>query len=577
MTADNANGKFQITVSGAQCATGIKELLIPVWCAADQSDLVWYSAKKNSQGNYEVVSDISKHNYHIGEYKADVYIKDQNDLMQYMTGTKFAYSSSVGKIELQQDPKETVYRLTINDVCIPGGAKKVMVAVWSEAGGQDDLQWYTAVKKGAAYTLDIDIRKHASFGKYAIDVYGVNKKDQMIGLGNNAELNVATSAKATVSVTDINENAGTFKIKVNVTGSVSGISRVQVPVWCAADQSDLVWYDAQKQSDGSYVVTVSISRHKFNLGKYQINVYVTMGNGIFTGAGSGTCEFNPENFLCVINDVGKGKRRAVLKNASGSASKVQFPVWSETNGQDDLVWYNATKNSSGDWEVIIETKKHKSPGKFQIHAYVNDQCVKTGTFEFSKDEFGKNGWYYENGYKLYYKDDKLVTDVSGIIGPQSQYVAKVNRVTCTVTIYAKDGNNGYIIPVKVFACSVGLPGTPTPLGTYHTLAKYRWHTLMGPSYGQYCTRIVGGILFHSVAGYNMTSYNLSAADYNNLGSPASHGCVRLNVRDAKWIYDNCKLGMTVTIYDSADPGPLGKPATIKIPANQNWDPTDPNI
>ena len=73
----------------------------------------------------------------------------------------------------------------------------------------------------------------------------------------------------------------------------------------------------------------------------------------------------------------------------------------------------------------------------------------------------------------------------------------------------------------------------------------------------------------------MTSYNLSAAEYNKLGSPASHGCVRLCVRDAKWIYDNCSLGMQVIIYDNPNPGPFGKPATIKIPPTQNWDPTDP--
>ena len=154
---------------------------------------------------------------------------------------------------------------------------------------------------------------------------------------------------------------------------------------------------------------------------------------------------------------------------------------------------------------------------------------------------------------------------------QSSYYIKVNRKQCTVTVYAKDGANGYIIPVKRFACSVGLPSTPTPIGTFYTPAKYRWHVLMGPSYGQYCTRITGSILFHSVAGRNMTSYNLNARDYNKLGQPASHGCVRLNVRDAKWIYDYCPLKTKVTIYDSSNPGPLGKPATIKIPAGQTWD------
>lgn len=190
---------------------------------------------------------------------------------------------------------------------------------------------------------------------------------------------------------------------------------------------------------------------------------------------------------------------------------------------------------------------------------------------------GKTGWYYEGGYKFYYKNGEKQLDLDGILPKQSSYYIKVNRKACTVTVYAKDGNNGYIIPVKRFACSVGKPNTPTPVGTFYTPARYRWHTLMGPSYGQYCTRITGSILFHSVAGKNMTSYNLNAKDYNMLGQPASHGCVRLCVRDAKWIYDNCSLKTKVTIYDSNTPGPLGKPSTIKIPAGQTWDPTDPNV
>lgn len=190
---------------------------------------------------------------------------------------------------------------------------------------------------------------------------------------------------------------------------------------------------------------------------------------------------------------------------------------------------------------------------------------------------GKTGWFYEGGYKFYYKSGVKQLDLDGILPKQSSYYIKVNRKQCTVTVYAKDGKNGYIIPVKRFACSVGLASTPTPKGTFYTPAKYRWHVLMGPSYGQYCTRIKGSILFHSVAGRNMTSYNLNARDYNKLGKPASHGCVRLNVRDAKWIYDYCPLKTKVTIYDSSNPGPLGKPKTIKIPAGQTWDPTDPNV
>ena len=195
------------------------------------------------------------------------------------------------------------------------------------------------------------------------------------------------------------------------------------------------------------------------------------------------------------------------------------------------------------------------------------------------DESGlmAQGWKYIGRYKYYFNNSgHLLQDLDGVLGRQSSYEVTINRKRCQVTVYAKDGSNGYIIPAKTFTCSVGLSSTPTPTGTFYTPDKYRWHTLMGPSYGQYCTRITGGILFHSVAGYNMTSYNIRARDYNKLGSPASHGCVRLTVRDAKWIYDNCKLGTKVTISDYAAT-PFDKPATIKIPASQNWDPTDPNI
>lgn len=63
--------------------------------------------------------------------------------------------------------------------------------------------------------------------------------------------------------------------------------------------------------------------------------------------------------------------------------------------------------------------------------------------------------------------------------------------------------------------------------------------------------------------------------YNQLGTTCSHGCVRLTCGDAKWIYDNCTLGTRVDILWGSDP--LSKPSAQKLPLNQTWDPTDPNI
>ena len=232
---------------------------------------------------------------------------------------------------------------------------------------------------------------------------------------------------------------------------------------------------------------------------------------------------------------------------------------------------------------IDNGKWEKSNGKWYFKdgngAYLKSQWQKIDGkwYYFNGSGVMATGWNYIGDYKYYFNSSgALVQDLESVMGKQSSYEITVNKVKCQIMVWAKDGSRGYIIPYKTFTCSVGLPDTPTPTGTFYTPAKYRWWTLMGPSYGQYCTRIVNGILFHSVAGSNMTSYNLDYREYNKLGSPASHGCVRLCVRDAKWIYDNCRLGTKVTISDTEYMA-YDKPATIKISASQNWDPTDPNV
>jgi len=157
------------------------------------------------------------------------------------------------------------------------------------------------------------------------------------------------------------------------------------------------------------------------------------------------------------------------------------------------------------------------------------------------------------------------------------YLIKVNRACNTVTIYEKDKKGNYTVPVKAMVCSVGT-GNRTLTGSFNTKAKYRWKLLNGDVWGQYATRIVGGILFHSVYYYGYCDPStLATKEYNKLGTAASQGCIRLTVADAKWIYDNCPLGTKVIIYDDKNnPGPLGKPEAITLPLNVRWDPTDPN-
>lgn len=161
-----------------------------------------------------------------------------------------------------------------------------------------------------------------------------------------------------------------------------------------------------------------------------------------------------------------------------------------------------------------------------------------------------------------------------------KYCVAVNIKQNVVTVYGKDSNGKFTVPVKAFACSCGRSGgNETPTGTYYTSDKVDWLWMVDGSYGQYTTRINGPYWFHSVCYYTKDKSNLEYTEYNKLGSNASLGCVRLCCADAKWIYDNLDWKTMVFIFSSDGVGPLGKPSSIKIDEsspNRGWDPTDPD-
>ena len=160
-----------------------------------------------------------------------------------------------------------------------------------------------------------------------------------------------------------------------------------------------------------------------------------------------------------------------------------------------------------------------------------------------------------------------------------KYYIKVNYGAQVVTIYTKDEDGKYTVPVKAMVCSTGTR-TPT-LGVYTIGYRWTWLKMIGDVYGHYVTQITGDILFHSVPYLEKGNHSsLEWWAYDQLGTKASLGCVRLTTIDAKWIFDNIGSGTKVEFYSSSDPGPLGKPTARKIsnaPSDvKGWDPTDPD-
>lgn len=160
----------------------------------------------------------------------------------------------------------------------------------------------------------------------------------------------------------------------------------------------------------------------------------------------------------------------------------------------------------------------------------------------------------------------------------TEYKIMVNRAANCVTVYEKDAAGEFCVPVRAFVCSVGRKGHETPLGTFNTSDYYQWRLMVDGSYGRYAVRFYKGIMFHSVPYYTENAGDMEWEQFNLLGGAASLGCVRLACADAKWIYDNCRKGTEVVVYDDAEnPGPLGKPSELKLTEENSmrkWDPTD---
>ncbi len=184
-----------------------------------------------------------------------------------------------------------------------------------------------------------------------------------------------------------------------------------------------------------------------------------------------------------------------------------------------------------------------------------------------------NGFRMDGDWRRYYQNGTAVNDISGLGVVSGPYYIKVYKPANYLIIFAKDPATGkYNTPVRSMLVSCGY-GTPT--GTYYTPARYRWLKMVGDTWAQWCTQIQGSYLFHSVPNWTYNNFDLEVEEYNRLGQTRSLGCIRLNCRDAKWIYDNCQLGTQVYISPTETDGPLKKPSGLQLPSWHTWDPTDP--
>ena len=271
--------------------------------------------------------------------------------------------------------QETLFDL--RTVFSSGGAQvsRVRFAVWGEVNGQNDLIWYEGTRNAdGSWGARADVRRHGETGRYQVHAWVTTTIGQQ-AFTSGTTFNVRAATGGVAQVLNNNPNAGTFDVAVSGINSVSGISEVRIAVWSQDGQRDLVWYTGVRQTNGSFRVTVNLANHNFNLGNYHIHAWVTTGNGQrFAVTTRHNVTTRPQATVTATNRNGTEilyDLRATNVAIIGNMQQVQFAVWSEHNGQNDLIWYDGSRQADGSWTATADVRRHRYTGRYHVHVWGN--------------------------------------------------------------------------------------------------------------------------------------------------------------------------------------------------------------
>ena len=386
LTIENNNtaaGTFDAVVRNIVAPTGLKEVLVPSWSLENgQDDLIWHKATKQTDGSYRVTIKASEHKGTKGNYRADAYIVDTSNNRHYIAEKVVAvdYARPSGGLTIENNNTAAgTFDAVVRNIVAPTGLKEVLVPSWSLAGGQDDLIWHKATRQAdGSYRVTIKATDHKnSTGKYRADAYLVDDSNKRFYLTEKVVEVSQTRPSASLFIENNNADLGTFDAVIRNIVAPNGVKEVLVPSWSLVNgQDDLVWHKASRQSDGSYRVTIKASEHKNSLGNYRADVYIVDNANqrhYVTETIVDVKHNKPVGTISVVNNNNDtGTFDVIISDVYSpkGVRTVQVPIWSEKDGQDDIRWYEATRQANGTYTVNVQATHHKnSTGLYNIHLY----------------------------------------------------------------------------------------------------------------------------------------------------------------------------------------------------------------
>ena len=430
------NGDFSVVISNVSDQNGILGVSVPIWSEKNgQDDIIWYNATRLNNGNYKVNVSLTDHKNERGLYNVHLYYVETNGKLVGVGGTTYTVPAKV-----EETHTTTSYSLPDSGTY----TFKERSSIKAEPRvASPELAYYDV-------GMSVNYDKIVSGDGYQwLSYLSYNGNRRYVAVAKLAQQESKPSG--TINIENLS-NLG-FDVHItNVSGGDKAIQGVSVPVWTAKDgQDDLVWHQANRQSDGSYKVRINVSDHKAEAGEYIVHLYYVQ-DGKMVGIGgtsttvpvqnatrhnlpaSGSYTFtartgikaeprvaSPElayydagmsvNYDKIVSGDGyqwlsylsyNGNRRYVavaklaqqgskpsgtinienlsnlgfdvhITNVSGGDKAIQgvsVPVWTAKDGQDDLVWHQANRQSDGSYKVRINVSDHKAEaGEYIVHLY----------------------------------------------------------------------------------------------------------------------------------------------------------------------------------------------------------------
>ena len=502
---DSLAGRFDVVISNVLAPQGVASVSVPVWSDdKGQDDLVWYHATRQQDGRYRVTVKASDHKNATGKYHVHLYYTQLNGEQIGVTATTTEVSigktankgKPSGKVIIENNNSTTgTFDAVIRDVVSPNGLNEVLVPTWSEVNGQDDLVWHKAVKQAdGSYRATIKSSEHKnSQGKYQVHVHYIDGSGQRRYVTETVTEVHQSRPSGVLSIENQNQISGTFDAVVRNVIAPNGLKELLIPAWSEVNgQDDLVWHKAVKQADGSYRATIKSSEHKNSQGKYQVHVHYIDGSGQRRYVTETSTQLNLSQPTGKVNIQNNNKETGTFDVvvtdvfSPKGVQSVQVPVWSEQGGQDDLIWYNATRQSDGSYKASIKAENHKnSTGTYHVHLYyIQNDGSRIGVHSTTTQVEYHN---LTHKTKAYIKDVNSQTGTFTVAVDQSSQGKRIKNIRAAVWSQAHQENLSWY--------------TQTPAGGHTEIGIAAVNH--GNKQGDYTTHVYVDYTDGSVEGFNL--------------------------------------------------------------------------